>query len=264
MNSMKKWLLLALLAVASAGCSEDSSDPAPAQTPAEISLDDAKTRALAILTDGKVDSAERNAAGTAPVIEVLLTMPKGGKIEVVLVAASGALDKIESKAAPFDYEVSPKAGVLKYSEALAKALEQKKGQVEVWEYSEGENQWEFYVRDVDSRLWEVKMKATDGSITEVEEKAKPDLRWPRAPHPRPERAPRRLSAASSPSASAAQAPRASPCPAARQPQPPSSSAAAAAAGAPEPAAPPEPALPPDPALPALAPEPACPEAPDPA
>lgn len=176
MFTTKLRFLLVLLAAIAAGCGDNETDnttPA-AQTPVEISLDEAKTKALAILTDGKVESAERNAAGDHAHIEVMVRMPKGGLVEVVLVAATGALDMIESKAGPFDYEIAPKSGVLKYTEARAKAVEQKKGEVEVWEYSEEENQWEFYLRDVDMRLWEVKMKATDGTITAVEEKAKPD------------------------------------------------------------------------------------------
>ena len=89
--------------------------------------------------------------------------------------AQQVVEEIKGTEKPFDYELpAPAAGQLPYAQAKAKALALKTGAVEQWEVKPPENQYEFYVRDANERLWEIKLTADKGETKSVEEKAVAD------------------------------------------------------------------------------------------
>jgi hypothetical protein len=161
-------LSLSLSLTASCGSSEDSNK--------EVSADEAKAKATALVPGASVLGVERETPADEPVLLVVkLKLSNGAIIDAEYVAKDGSLFELKSETAPFDgYDITPHAGVLAYSKAKSKALETKAGTVEVWEFAATKTQWEFYVRDSATHLWEIKMAAADGSVTSVQEKVKPD------------------------------------------------------------------------------------------
>jgi hypothetical protein len=163
------WMAVGIVALA-VGCGGS------AETSKEFSADDAKARAIALLPGSTVVGVERETPVDEPaLIIVKLKMANGAAVDAEYVAADGSLFELKSEAAPFDgYEITPRAGVLRYSQARSKALETKPGTLEVWEFQAVKSVWEFYVRDNTMKLWEIKMAAVDGKVTSVVEKVQPD------------------------------------------------------------------------------------------
>lgn len=155
-----------------AACSSTDSGT-PAAT-AEMTGDQAKQKAIALVPGAageptKIDSA------TERRWSIVVKPTGGGEVVVEFERVDGRLAEMKAEKGPFEYELpAPHAGFLPYKEARAKALATKAGAVEVWEVDVAKTQWEFYVRDANARLWEVKMNASTGAITEVEEKDRPD------------------------------------------------------------------------------------------
>lgn len=151
------------------GCG--SSEP-----PKTFSDDDAKLQATALIPGSTVVSVERQTpAGEPALVVVKLKLVNAAVIAAEYAASDGSLFGLASETAPFEgYDVAPRANVLKYSQAKAKALETKPGTIEVWEFAATESIWEFYVRDASKKLWEIKMGAADGKVTGVAEKIAPD------------------------------------------------------------------------------------------
>ncbi|MBI2389052.1 MAG: PepSY domain-containing protein [Deltaproteobacteria bacterium] len=141
---------------------------------AEMTADEARARALKVIPEGAVKEVVKHPEPGIVHWMVVLGMPTGGEIAVEFDASNGELDEIEAEKGPFDYEVAPRADVMKLSEAKAKAFAVKAGNVEVWEFYNRENEWEFYIRDKDARLWEIIMTATDGAVKKVVQKDTPD------------------------------------------------------------------------------------------
>ncbi len=164
----KRFVLLAAWGLAACGSST------PATTVQTISDADAKTKASAIVAGAQDTTIERVAAtADEPALAVVkCKMPNGASINVELVEKDGSLQGIASEVKPFDgYDLTPKEGVLKYSVAKSDALENKAGTVEAWEFSNPKSIWEFYIRDNNEHLWEVKLNAADGKLSSVIEKA---------------------------------------------------------------------------------------------
>lgn len=134
-----------------------------------------RTKAAALTTDGEISSSKKQVGGEGEEEwQVMLAMKGGGEVEAVYSPETGELVELKSEQGPFDYELAPGNGFIAYSAAKAKALQTKAGAVEAWEFESGKNQWEFYVRDANQQLWEIKMKATDGTVTSTEAKAARD------------------------------------------------------------------------------------------
>ncbi|MCA9584135.1 MAG: hypothetical protein KC657_02125 [Myxococcales bacterium] len=106
---------------------------------------------------------------------VNVKVANGATVAVEISRAGGVVEEIKGTEKPFDYELpAPAAGQLPYAQAKAKALALKTGAVEQWEVKPPENQYEFYVRDANERLWEIKLTADKGETKSVEEKAVAD------------------------------------------------------------------------------------------
>jgi hypothetical protein len=131
---------------------------------ASLTDEQAKQKALAVLPAGTVQKVE--AAGDDKTVTV--KMPSGG-IVVVEVEEDGSLEELSSKQGPFDYDITI-SGALTFVQAREKAFMQKTGVVEAWEWNAEEVLWEFYVRNADTKLYEIKLKSTDGSLIGVEQK----------------------------------------------------------------------------------------------
>lgn len=141
---------------------------------AEMTGDEARARALAIVPIGTVKQVVKHPEPGVDHWMVVMGMPTGGEIAVEFDASNGALDEIEAEKGPFDYEIHPRPDVMKLSEAKTKAFAIKSGNIEIWEYYDRESEWEFYIRDNDTRLWEIIMNATDGAVKKVVQKDTPD------------------------------------------------------------------------------------------
>lgn len=151
-------------------CGCGSSDPGPS----EISAQQAEQKAAAVVpgtpsATQKIDTTDEHRW------VVSIKHASGAVIDVEIERASGVVAEITSETAPFDYDLpAPAPSFLPYAQAKAKALDTKAGAVEKWEARLLDAQWEFYVRDADTRLFEVKMTADKGEVTTVEQKDKPD------------------------------------------------------------------------------------------
>lgn len=136
---------------------------------------DVKKSAQALTSDGTVEKASKETGSEGKLEwQVILAMNGGGKVEAVYSPDSGELLELESETGPFEYELTVSNGFIPYSQAKTKALATKSGAVEAWEFESEKNQWEFYVRDANQQLWEIKLKATDGTVTSTEAKAARD------------------------------------------------------------------------------------------
>lgn len=171
---MKRVLMVMLAMLGAVGCADDETQAAAAATPREITAEEARTTAQAVVPDGKITGVTRELEGTDVHQVVAMTMPGGGAIEVVLMAETGAIDEVKGSKGPFDYEIKPRAGVVAYTKAKATVLGEKKGTIEQWAFENGKNFWEFYVRDADTKLWEIKVSAIEGAVLSTEEKQKAD------------------------------------------------------------------------------------------
>jgi uncharacterized membrane protein YkoI len=173
MKTTFKVLIVSLVCVLFALVTACSSSTAT--TSAGISgADDAKARATAVVP-GTVQSAEQKEDEGNQVWLVKVKVQNGAVIEVYLLA-SGDLQELKDFVGPFDYEHTPVAGQLKYTEARAKAFALKQGAVVAWEFTReaaNEFQYEFYVRDAEEKLWEIKLTGT-GETKSIEEKAAVD------------------------------------------------------------------------------------------
>ena len=166
MKTIVKFSLASLACVAVA-CGEDG--PAVDETQAASIAEN--------LVGGEAGEIERGIEGTIDVWEVHVTMPNAGEIEVKVDVTTADVVVVEDKVGPFDYaSFTPADGVLSYDEITDVALGEVAGEVEAWEFKReieaGELffEWEFYVRDAENQLWEIKFDATDGTVTELEPK----------------------------------------------------------------------------------------------
>lgn len=158
-----------------AGCSSDgSSAPSTASASGEITADQAKEKATAIVP-GTAFYAQDIQEGDKKLFDVRVRLAGGQEVKVVLFRAGGALDQIATEEGPFDYDLpAPMAGMMTLAQARAKALEAKQGNVQIWEFSAETKEYEFYVRDASSQLWEIKLAGDSGAVTTLEKKDKPD------------------------------------------------------------------------------------------
>jgi uncharacterized membrane protein YkoI len=172
MNMKVTFNIGAAVAFSLLACSSSSKDSGTGS--AEI--DEAKAKQTAgTIVPGTIGATSKIDEGEEHRWVVAVQTAGGGSVDVELSRATGALEELKSEKGPFEYEIAaPISGYLSYSAAKAKALATKAGKVEVWELDVGKTQWEFYVRDSNEHLFEIKMSADKGVITTVEEKAKPD------------------------------------------------------------------------------------------
>jgi uncharacterized membrane protein YkoI len=143
----------------------------------EITAERAQTLAEEILGDGVASEAEREDLDGQPIWEVHVAMPNGADVEVKLHAESEDLLVIEDKTGPFDYaDFTPVEGLLSYEVVRDLAYDEVPGAVEAWEFEresadpadEAEYEYEFYVRNDEGELWEIKFHADDGEATHIE------------------------------------------------------------------------------------------------
>ena len=166
------WGALGLLP-AIVGCG--SSDNAKViQDSAEISDATARQQALTYApgTGGAVEKIE-----TADEHRWAVTVALSGGAEVVveLERTDGRLDEISAHAGPFEYEL-PAAGpgLVTYTKARTAAIAAKPGALEAWEQKVVDGIWEFYTRDTNGKLWEIKLNASSGATVSIVQKDQPD------------------------------------------------------------------------------------------
>lgn len=123
---------------------------------------------------GDAGEVERSVEGDTEVWEVHVAMDNGATLEVKVGLEDGEIVVVEDKVGPFDYaDFTPVQGVLAYNAVLAKAQEEVTGDVIAWEFKrELEDgavafEYEFYIRDAEQQLWEIKFDATDGKATSI-------------------------------------------------------------------------------------------------
>jgi uncharacterized membrane protein YkoI len=162
-----------VIALALQGCGSNDNKTVLQQN-AEISEADATQMALTVVPGSagaveKIDTADEHRWG------VSVGTAGGGTAVVELERAGGHLAEITSAQGPFEYDLPPAApGFVVYAKARSAALDAKQGQLEGWEIKLDANVWEFYVRDSNAKLWEVKLSAQTGALVSVMEKATRD------------------------------------------------------------------------------------------
>lgn len=143
----------------------------------EITEERAQTLAEEFLGGGAASEAEREDLDGQPIWEVYVAMPNGAEVEVKVHAESEDLLVIEDKTGPFDYaDFTPVEGLLSYEAVRELAFDEIPGTVEAWEFEresadpadEAEYEYEFYVRNDEGELWEIKFHADDGEATHIE------------------------------------------------------------------------------------------------
>lgn len=144
----------------------------------------AEELAREILGGGTPAEAEQETLDGQPIWEVHVTMENGADVEVKLHAETEDLLVIEDKVGPFDYpSFTPLDGLLAFEDALQIGRTEVVGEELVaWELEresadpaeEEEYEYEFYIRDADGQLWEIKMHADDGQPTDLEPKDEVD------------------------------------------------------------------------------------------
>lgn len=173
MSLMKMIFVIGMAASVGAitGC---SSDDATASDSGEITAEQAKEKATAIVP-GTAFYAQDIQEGDEKLFDVRVRIASGQEVKVVLFREGGSLDEIEAEEGPFDYDLpAPQAGMMTLAQARAKALETKAGGVQVWEFHAEKKEYEFYIRDDSTQLWEIKMSGDTGAVSTVEKKDKPD------------------------------------------------------------------------------------------
>jgi uncharacterized membrane protein YkoI len=138
------------------------------------SAEDAKAKATS-LVPGQALGAQKEQPPTGPALWVVqVKLASGAVVTVELDSTTGALVEVKDHVGPFGYELQPVKEALKLSEATQKALAEKPmSTVIAWEIKADGAGWEyeFYVRDVNERLWEIKMTGDKGVVKSVVEKA---------------------------------------------------------------------------------------------
>lgn len=164
-------------AIFACGCSSTTTpataDAAASSTAAITGADDAKARA-GKLVSGTAQSAEQKQDGAHQVWLVVMKTSGGAQVEVYFLT-TGELQELKDFKGPFDYDIgTPVPGVISWKSARDKALAAKAGTVVGWKLereSATEHQWEFYVRDANEKLFEVKLTGDKGEVIVVVEKA---------------------------------------------------------------------------------------------
>jgi uncharacterized membrane protein YkoI len=171
MNLKVTFIIGAAALVAAIGCGSSSGS----SSPSEIDEGAAKQKATALLSGGtattvtKIDEADEHRWA------VEVRMPNGAPIVVELDRKDGMVMELVGEKGPFDYDFAgPSAGYMKFSDAKAKAVGVKQGTVELWEINLEKSFYEFYVRDSDTKLWEIKLDPKTGAKQSIEQKDKPD------------------------------------------------------------------------------------------
>lgn len=164
---MKVTFIIAAALLSACGSSSSSSS--------EIDEASAKQKAAALLAGGTPGDVHRIDAEDEHRWAVDVKMANGAGVVVELDRASGDVMELTGDEAPFDYDFAgPAPGYLRFSDAKTKTLAAKQGAVEVWEVDLEKTQYEFYVRDAEAKLWEVKLDARSGETRGIEQKDRPD------------------------------------------------------------------------------------------
>lgn len=171
MKTKINFLMLPVLFVGVTACS--SSEPAAR---GEIDEAQARSKASAAAPNSTIGSVTKLDEGDEHRWKVEVTLANGAPLTIEIERATGVLAEIEGERGPFDYDLpAPASGFLTYGQAKAKALAAKTGDVELWEVKTDRTQYEFYVRETaTARLYEIKLEATKGDVTSIEQKDKPD------------------------------------------------------------------------------------------
>jgi hypothetical protein len=106
---------------------------------------------------------------------VPVRVSNGATLNVEVERTDGTVDEIKDVSGPFDYDLpSPLNGLITFTEAKVAVDKVKPGELVQWEVKPPTSEYEFYVRDSLSLLWEVKLDAASGTIRSVTAKDKPD------------------------------------------------------------------------------------------
>lgn len=167
---LKTTFIIGFAGLLVAACSSSSTDSGST----EMAAADAKSQAL-VAVPGTASEPVKLDEGDEHRWVVSVKVSNGATVDVEFTRATKVLEEIKDEKGPFTYDLpAPKSGLMTFTQAKAKALASKAGTVEVWEVKPPSNLYEFYVRDADTKLWEIKMTADKGDISSVVQKDKPD------------------------------------------------------------------------------------------
>ncbi len=154
-----------------AACSSSEST-----TPAEVDEQAARAKVSEAVPGGTIASVSKLDEAEEHRWAASVKLANGAELNVEIERATGVLAEIEGEKGPFDYDLpAPANGYLTYAQARTKALAAKAGDIELWEVKTDKVQYEFYVREPSTtRLYEIKLDATNGTVTTLVEKDKPD------------------------------------------------------------------------------------------
>ena len=164
-------LMISVLAGLVTGCGDDG------QSKQLASDAEARSAAEAIVGGDATDHAHLIEEDGWELWEVEVALSNGAELEVLLFADDGALFEVKDVEGPFDYdELDPLPGQLSYAQARDVAFDEVDGEQVAWEvkFDDGRYFYEFYVRDLDTQLWEIKLWADDGEVFVVEAKQEID------------------------------------------------------------------------------------------
>lgn len=130
MKKVSIYFLAVLFAGFFASCSDDDEEISP------LTQQDAISKAL-MMTPGTVlsSSTETNAEGLT-YFDVAVQTSTGAIVEFEYYQVDGALKEIEGDQGPFDYELNPGMGLIKFSAAKNAALNAQPGEVLRWSLKE--------------------------------------------------------------------------------------------------------------------------------
>jgi uncharacterized membrane protein YkoI len=165
------FLMICSLFAAVAGCGDDAGSEQIGSEAAAMSA------AEAIVGGEATGHAHRIEEDGAELWEVEVEVSNGAQLEVLLFAGDGELFEVKDGEGPFDYEdLDPLPGQLSYVQARDVAFDEVEGEQVAWEvkFDDGRYFYEFYVQDLDTQLWEIKLWADNGEVFVVEAKNEVD------------------------------------------------------------------------------------------
>lgn len=161
MKNLLNYFLILLFAGTIVSCSEDDEIK-------PLTEEQAKSKVLG-MTSGTVISSDADTTTSGVVyFDIDVETTSGAIIEFEIFLETGELKEIEGDNGPFDYEVDPGMGLIKFSVAKAAALSARPGEVQRWslekDNSSGIWTYTFEILNGNQEDFTVKINATNGTI----------------------------------------------------------------------------------------------------
>ncbi|WP_296621249.1 PepSY domain-containing protein [Marivirga sp.] len=130
MKKVSLYFLAVLFAGVFASCSDDEDEVLP------ITMEQATSKAMAATSGTVIASTTTTTAAGVTYFEIDVKTSSGAIIEFEYYQEDGSLKGIEGDQGPFDYEVDPGMGLIKFSAAKDAALNAQPGEVLRWSLKE--------------------------------------------------------------------------------------------------------------------------------